>query len=235
MILVKTVPRILQHVPVNVILVLVVWTEHVSAKMDTQGINVRNVSLPIIALQMFMHLACFEMEEAAKCTSVLYITFPIIYCHAFCIGPTNAEMYPSLAYPLILFPQPSFQGNPVKVSPNVYHEFAKNAETKKSFSYLSARILFTRTVSFSRDQENDQVYEVSPGSDIQNLQLFFASNMDFGTPLWFNYATTIDSVFYIKVADNSQCTNCNEEGGSCYTGQCVCLPGYNGTFCEQKI
>ena len=149
--------------------------------------------------------------------------------------PTNAEMYPSLAYPLILFPKASFQGNPVKVSPDVYHEFAKNSETQKTFSYLSARVLFTRSVSFSRDQENDQVYKVSPGSDIQNLELFFASNMDFGTPLWFNYATTIDSTFYIKVADNSQCTNCSEEGGSCYTGQCVCLPGYNGTFCEQKI
>ena len=28
------------------------------------------------------------------------------------------------------------------------------------------------------------------------------------------------------------CTNCNETGGSCYTGDCVCLPGYNGTYCS---
>jgi hypothetical protein len=121
------------------------------------------------------------------------------------------------------------------VSPDVYHEFAKNAENTKIFTYRSARILFTRTVSFSRNKENDQVYEVSPGSDISNLELFFASNMDFGTPLWFNYDSAIDSTFYIKVAGDSQCVNCSEEGGSCYTGQCVCLPEYNGTFCEQKI
>jgi hypothetical protein len=153
----------------------------------------------------------------------------------FYTGPSNAEIYPNLAYPLLLFPQASFQGDPVKVSPEVYHEFAKNTENIRKFTYLSARILFTRTVSFSRNKENDQVYEISPGSDIPNLQSFFASNMDFGTPLWFNYATTIDSVFYIKVAGNSQCANCSDVGGSCYAGQCVCLPGYNGTFCEQKI
>ena len=145
------------------------------------------------------------------------------------------EIYPSLAYPLLLFPQASFQGTPVKVSPDVYHEFAKNAENKRTFTYLSARILFTRTVYFSRKEGENQTVELSPGSDIHNLKSFFASNMDFGEPLWFNYATTIDSVFSIKVVGNSQCTNCSETGGSCYTGQCVCLPGYNGAFCEQTI
>ena len=152
-----------------------------------------------------------------------------------CIGPLSSESYPNLTYPLLLFPQSSFQGTPVKVAAGVYQEFAKNAENKRTFLYLSARVLFTRTITFSRNKETDQVYEISPGSDIENLEFLFASNMDFGTPLWYNYAKTIDSVFYIKVADESRCANCNEEGGCCYTGQCVCLPGYNGTLCDQKI
>ena len=135
---------------------------------------------------------------------------------------------------MLLFPDESFEGTPVKVAPDVYHEFSKNAENKRTFIYKSARVLFTRTVTFSRNMESDQIYEVSPGSDIQNFSSFFKSNEEYGTPLWFNYAETIDSVFYIKVAGNSHCNNCNETGGSCYTGQCVCLPGYNGTFCEQK-
>ena len=90
-------------------------------------------------------------------------------------------------------------------------------------------------MTFSRNEEDDQIYEISPGSDIGNLQSFFASNMDFGTPLWFNYARTIDSKFYIKVAGDSQCTGCSEIGGSCYTGQCVCLPGRNGTLCDGTV
>ena len=151
------------------------------------------------------------------------------------IGPLVPENYPNLSYPLLLFTETSFNGTAVKVPPDTYHEFAKNAENKKTFMYLSARILFKRAVNFSRNQEGDQVYEVSPGSDIPNLPSFFAANQDFGTPLWFNYAPTIDSVFYIKVAGDNQCENCSEEGGSCYTGTCVCLPRYNGTFCDQKM
>lgn len=153
----------------------------------------------------------------------------ILFLHA---GPTNPDVYPSLAFPLLLFPETDFQGTPVKVSADTYHAFAKNFEIKRKFQYLSARILFTRSTTFSRNQEKDQTYTVSPGSDISNIESYFASNMDIGNPLWFNYATTIESEFYIKVEGNPGCANCNETGGSCYTGACICLPGYNETYCD---
>lgn len=145
--------------------------------------------------------------------------------------PTNPGVYPNLTFPLLLFPEKDFKGTPVKVPSDSYHLFAQNSENKRSFSYFSARVLFTRSITFSRGKQDDQKSVVSPGSDINNLESYFASNSDIGNPLWFNYATTIDSEFYIKVEGNHHCTNCSEIGGSCYTGKCICLPGYNGTYC----
>ena len=201
---------------------------HVSAKMDTLGNSANYVSLNCGSYNV--QLTDIPIKNHMK-NLVYYIVLIFLS-----LGPLlSKENYPNLTYPLLLFPEESFKGTPVKVPPDTYHEFAKNEENQKKFIFLSARILFTRTVTFSRNKESDQVYGVSPGSDISNLQSFFGSNLDYGTPLWFNYAPTIDSVFYIKVAGNSQCTNCSEEGGSCYTGTCVCLPGYNGTFCDQKL
>lgn len=146
-------------------------------------------------------------------------------------GPTNPVVYPNLTYPLLLFPQKSFVGTPVKVPPDSYHVFARNHENSQTFTHLSARILFTRSITFSRNREDDQKYVVSPGSDISDMESYFGSNPDIGKPLWFNYAATVEAEFYIKVEGSPHCTNCSETGGSCYTGKCVCLPGYNGTHC----
>lgn len=145
--------------------------------------------------------------------------------------PTNPVVYPNLTYPLLLFPQKSFVGTPVKVPPDSYHVFARNHENSQTFTHLSARILFTRSITFSRNREDDQKYVVSPGSDISDMESYFGSNPDIGKPLWFNYAATVEAEFYIKVEGSPHCTNCSETGGSCYTGKCVCLPGYNGTHC----
>ena len=154
---------------------------------------------------------------------------------SFFLGPLNFEVYPNHTYPLVLFPQTSFQGTPLKVRADVYIEYASNAENKRSYKYNSARVLFTRSVIFSRNKENDQEFKVIKGSDISNLESYFASNADYGASIWFNYAKTINSVFYVKVSGNSLCDSCSEIGGCCYTGTCVCLPRYFGVFCNQTV
>ena len=161
--------------------------------------------------------------------------FHIFWTLILFLGPNNPDVYPNISFPLVLFREKDFQGNYEKVPPNSYHAFAKNAQNERTFQYLSARVLFTRSITFSRNKEEDQKYSVSPGSDINNLESFFASNMEIGQPLWMNYAKTIESQFYMKVDDNIACANCNETGGCCYSGSCVCLPSYNGTDCSNKV
>ena len=93
------------------------------------------------------------------------------------------------------------------------------------------RILFRREITFSRVDHNKQ-YEVPIGRDIEDIPSFMVMNEEVGDDLWINYSPAIELSFAVKVADNPACTNCSHVGGSCFTGSCVCLPGYDGANCD---
>ena len=143
-------------------------------------------------------------------------------------------MYPSLMYPLLLFPQKHFQGTPVKIAPDTFEVFAQNRENSKKLLYNSLRVLFGRKVSFQRVDHN-VVKDVLPGSDIEDIAAYMVMNDNIASEVWYSYSPEITLDFAVKVADNPSCTNCSEVGGSCYTGTCICLPSHSGQNCESKI
>ena len=67
---------------------------------------------------------------------------------------------------------------------------------------------------------------------MEDIPLFMIMNEEIGDDLWINYSPAIELSFAVKVEDNPACTNCSNVGGSCFTGSCVCLPGYGGPNCE---
>ena len=144
----------------------------------------------------------------------------------FFTGPSVGANYPSLQYPLILFPNKYFVGTPKKVGPDTLEVFAKNSQSQLVYTYQSMRILFRRKVTFSRDDHN-VLYELPIGGDIEDIPSFMIMNEEVGDELWINFSHAIDLSFSVKVADNPACTNCSEVGGSCFTGSCVCLPGFS--------
>lgn len=93
------------------------------------------------------------------------------------------------------------------------------------------RVLFRRKVTFSRVDHN-ALYEIPIGGDIEDIPSFMILNEEVGNDLWINFSKAIELSFAVKVEDVPACTNCSNVGGSCYTGSCVCLPGYSGVNCE---
>lgn len=96
------------------------------------------------------------------------------------------------------------------------------------------RVLFRRKVTFSRVDHN-ALYEIPIGGDIEDIPSFMILNEEVGNDLWINFSKAIELSFAVKVEDVPACTNCSNVGGSCYTGSCVCLPGYGGANCETKL
>lgn len=164
---------------------------------------------------------------------VIDIWPPILLCEYLLIGPSVSEPYPTLQNPLLLFPQNNYKGTPTKVTPGKLVTFALNKQKVKTMVYNSLRVLYTRPLVFSRT-DHKVTTSVAVGSDIENLASYMVSNPDVANALWFNYASDIPLEFGIKVDDVPACTNCSVTGGCCYTGSCVCLPGYSGSNCEIK-
>lgn len=147
-------------------------------------------------------------------------------------GPSDSANYPSIQYPLILFPDTFFKGTPIKqVAPDTFEVFAKTSQNELVYTYKSMRTLCRRKVTFSRVDHNVQ-FELPIGRDIEDISSYMTVNDKEGNDLWINYSNAISLSFAVKVADNPACTNCSDIGGSCCTGSCVCLPGHSGDNCE---
>ena len=164
---------------------------------------------------------------------VEYINQFTYMCVGLFPGPSNPALYPSLKYPLLLFPETNFGGTPKKIAPNTFGYFANNGQNVRKMDYKSFRIYPARKMTFLQKDESSTVEkEVSPGTDVEDIQGYMTMNEDIANPLWYNYERSIDLQFAIKVEDVPACTNCSETGGSCYTKSCVCLPTYSGSNCE---
>lgn len=147
--------------------------------------------------------------------------------------PNDTHSYPSIQYPLILFPNAYFTGTPKQVAPNTFEVFAQNTQSQLVYSYKSMRVLFRRKVTFSRVDHNVQV-DIPIGGDIEDLPSFMIMNEEVGDELWMNYSPAIELSFAVKVENVPACTNCSENGGSCFTKSCICLPGYGGVNCDVR-
>ena len=122
------------------------------------------------------------------------------FCCDLISGPVDSASYPSIQYPLILFPNTYFTGIPKQVEPDTFEEFAKNTQSQLVFTYQSMRILFRRKITFSRVDHNVQ-YEIPIGRDIEDIPSFMIMNEQVGDELWINYSPAIDLSFAVKVDD----------------------------------
>ena len=145
------------------------------------------------------------------------------------IGPTN-DSYPTEQKPLILFKEKYFQGSYIHGNPDEFKKFAANLRNERVMEYNSMRVLYNRTVIFSRNIVYPTTW--TPGNDIEDLAEFMLANVAVADPIWYNYDRSIAVDFYAKVEGYAPCKNCSVTNGVCYTGQCVCMPGASGVNCD---
>ncbi len=95
------------------------------------------------------------------------------------------------------------------------------------------RVLYNRTIVFARNI----VYPTNfyNGNDIEDIPEFMSANSDTANKIWFNYETSIEADFGVKVIGNAACNNCSVSTGVCYTGQCVCMANYTGVNCDTAV
>ena len=150
----------------------------------------------------------------------------------YCIsGPPNGS-HPTLQKPLVLFTDYDFKGSFLLQTSNVSVIFANNDNGARNYVYKSMRIYPNRQVVFTRNVDYDISW--SSAVDISNITELMVSNGDIANPIWFNYDVSYGAQFGVKVVGNAICDNCTDNG-SCYTGSCLCYPGYTGSNCETSI
>ena len=131
---------------------------------------------------------------------------------------------------MILFPETNFAGTAVRVKPEEFKTFAANQRYARVIYYKSLRTLYNRTITFARNVVfPDNFYN---GVDIEDIEEFMRANSETANKIWFNYETSIDADFGVKVGGNAACNNCSVASGVCYTGYCRCMPGFTGPNCD---
>lgn len=148
------------------------------------------------------------------------------------IRPTN-DSYPTQEKPLVLFKEKRFQGSYIYGNPDEFKKFASNSRDVREVQYKSLRVLRNRTVTFARNIKFTSTWK--QGSDIEDIANFMLANTDVADPLWYNFDPSIEVDFYVKVEGNIKCDNCSLSNGVCYTGSCVCKPGFTGAHCDISV
>ena len=72
----------------------------------------------------------------------------------------------------------------------------------------------------------------TPGDDIPDIPEFMIANPNIADGIWFNFDQSYEVDFHVKVHLDGACFNCTVPNGVCYTGSCVCKPGFSGEYCE---
>ena len=147
-------------------------------------------------------------------------------------GPSNLT-YPSQQYPLVLFKNTNFEGAATHVKPDEFKEFAANRRYARETSFNSLRVLFNRTIIFARNV----VFPTNfyNGNDIEDITEFMKANSDVANKIWFNYESSHEAGFQVKVGGNARCDNCSSTNGVCYTGFCNCMSGFTGQNCDSAV
>ena len=162
---------------------------------------------------------------------------PVVHCDEFiilfCLLGPSALVYPSQQYPLVLFPETNFAGTAVLIKANEFKVFAANRRYARELTYKSMRVLYNRTITFSRNI----VFPTNfyNGNDIEDIDEFMKANSATADKIWFNYETSIEADFSVKVDGNARCDNCSSTHGVCYTGFCNCMSGYTGANCDSSL
>jgi len=144
-----------------------------------------------------------------------------------------ANNFPTQDKPLILFKKVNYEGDSEMFSAGFAAMFAKNKGNAREMNFQSMRVLHNRKVTFYRNdiETNSYANSWSPGANIRDLSKFFLSNTDLTTRTWYNFDTSIDSSFYVRVEGNPVCDGCDSTVASCYTGQCLCKLGQSHVNC----
>lgn len=155
------------------------------------------------------------------------------YSGSSCENRPSTLRYPSQEYPLVVFPETNFVGTAVRVKPDEFQVFAANVRYAREISYKSLRVLYNRTLTFARNI----VFPTNfyNGNDIEDIEEFMRANSATADKIWFNYETSIEAQFSVKVDGNVRCNNCSSTHGVCYTGFCNCMAGYTGSNCDTSL
>ena len=147
------------------------------------------------------------------------------------LGLTDTA-FPIEEKPLVLFSNYDFEGTHVQANASTLVKFAANENGGRVLYYKSMRVLFNREVVFARNV--DYTHKWLPGSDIRNISEFMSVNVNVANPLWYNYDRNYEAEFAVKVVGLVSCENCTTHG-SCYSGSCVCFPGFTGVDCNTPV